>query len=131
MIAAYHLKEMRLERDLTQEHLAFELNVSQKTYSNKENGNARITMRDLKNISRVFECNALELVSKFLEFSPQLIEKIGEENKTAASYDIHHGINENLTLELLKTYRARIEDLENMVAMKDETIARLEKKLIN
>jgi DNA-binding XRE family transcriptional regulator len=46
MIAAFHLKELRLEHDYTQEHIAFQLDVSQKTYSSKENGKGKITMKD-------------------------------------------------------------------------------------
>jgi DNA-binding XRE family transcriptional regulator len=44
MIAAKHLKDLRLKNSYTQEYLATELGVSQKTYSNLENCAAKITL---------------------------------------------------------------------------------------
>jgi transcriptional regulator with XRE-family HTH domain len=129
MIAAYHLREIRLERNYTQEHLAFELDVSQKTYSNKENGKGKITMRDLLNLSRIYECEVLELVSKLIKSSPEIVQEIENANHSLSDYEVHHGVNDNLSLELLRVYKARVIDLEKMVVMKDEKIARLKKQL--
>jgi transcriptional regulator with XRE-family HTH domain len=129
MIAAYHLKEMRLERNYTQEHLADELDVSQKTYSNKENGKGKITMRDLLNLSRIYECEVLELVAKLIKSSPEIVQEIENENQSLSDYEVHHGVNDDLSLELLRVYKARVIDLEKMVVMKDEKITRLKKQL--
>ncbi len=129
MIAAYHLKELRLEHNYTQEHLAFELNVSQKTYSNKENGKGKITIRDLLNLARLYKCDVLELVAQLIKSSPKIVQEIENENQSLSNYNIHHGINDNLSLELLQVYKARVTDLEKMVVMKDEKITQLKKRL--
>lgn len=128
MIAAYHLKELRLEHNYTQEYLAHELNVSQKTYSNKENGKGKITMRDLLNLSKLYKCDVIELVARLINPSPAIIQEIENENQSLSSYNIHHGINDHLSLELLQVYKARIDDLEKMLALKDEKINQLMKK---
>jgi transcriptional regulator with XRE-family HTH domain len=129
MIAAYHIKEMRLERNYTQEHLAVELDVSQKTYSNKENGKGKITMRNLLNLSRIYKCDVLELVAKLIKSSPEIVQEIENENQSLSNYSVNHGVNDNLSLELLQVYKARVIDLEKMVVMKDEKIKQLKKRL--
>jgi transcriptional regulator with XRE-family HTH domain len=126
MIVAYHLKELRLEHGYTQEYVAFELDVSQKTYSSKENGKGKITVKDLLNLSKIYDIDPLELFAKLVESTPQLTEKIQKDNKSLSTYNIHHGVNDKLALELLKTYQARITDLEKLVKLKEEKIARLE-----
>jgi transcriptional regulator with XRE-family HTH domain len=66
MIATYHLKELRLEYDYTQEYVAFQLDISQKTYSSKENGKGKITMKDLVNLSKIYDIDPLELLQNSL-----------------------------------------------------------------
>jgi len=55
MIVAQHLKELRIKNNLTQEYLALELDVSQKTYSNIENGTSKITLRQLQKLARIYK----------------------------------------------------------------------------
>jgi prephenate dehydrogenase len=80
-------------------------------------------------LSKTYDIDPLELFAKLVESTPQLTEKIQKDNKSLSTYNIHHGVNKNLALELLKTYQARITDLEKLVKLKEEKIARLKKQL--
>jgi prephenate dehydrogenase len=80
-------------------------------------------------LSKTYDIDPLELFAKLVESTPQLTEKIQKDNKSLSTYNIHHGVNNNLALELLKTYQARITDLEKLVKLKEEKIARLKKQL--
>lgn len=62
MIAAHQIKELRLQHNYTQNHLATKLRISQKTYSNLETGKSRITLRHLLKLSDVYKMDITELI---------------------------------------------------------------------
>jgi transcriptional regulator with XRE-family HTH domain len=48
------IKKQRLERNITQEYLASELNISRPTYMQIENGNREITVSEAKKLASIF-----------------------------------------------------------------------------
>lgn len=79
MIAAKHIKNLRLEHYYTQEYLATYLEISQKSYSNLENGEKRITLDLLKKIADCYNMRCRELLERIAFITPVIekdIEKI-------------------------------------------------------
>jgi transcriptional regulator with XRE-family HTH domain len=48
------LREIRLIKGLTQENVAYELGISQKAYSNLENGKTCLSQENLLKLSKIF-----------------------------------------------------------------------------
>jgi len=48
-----NLRKIRREKDLTQEYIAFELGISQKAYSDIENGKTKINQQYLEKIASI------------------------------------------------------------------------------
>ena len=55
------LKEIRVLKGLTQENIAFELGISQKAYSDIENGKVCIKTEKLKKITEILEIGPSEI----------------------------------------------------------------------
>lgn len=58
---AQKIREIRRSKDLTQEYMAFEMGISQKTYSDIENDRAKISMKTLMKISEILKINASDI----------------------------------------------------------------------
>jgi transcriptional regulator with XRE-family HTH domain len=125
MIAAQHLKELRLNHNFTQEYLALNLGISQKSYSNLETGVKKITINLVNKIAICYQIRPIDLVGKLVETSPELIDSIKKEQPLKTEMEIHHGVNDSLQMELIKTLNHRIEDLQRIIALKDEEIKRM------
>jgi transcriptional regulator with XRE-family HTH domain len=125
MIAAQHLKELRLNHNFTQEYLALNLGISQKSYSNLETGVKKITINLVNKIAICYQIRPMDLVGKLVETSPELIDSIKKEQPLKTQMEIHHGVNDSLQMELIKTLNHRIEDLQRIIALKDEEIKRM------
>ena len=50
-----NLRKIRREKDLTQEYMAFELGISQKAYSDIENGKTKINQQYLEKIASILK----------------------------------------------------------------------------
>ena len=50
-----NLRKIRREKDLTQEYIAFELGISQKAYSDIENGKTKINQQYLEKIASILK----------------------------------------------------------------------------
>lgn len=55
------LRSLRLERELSQENIAFELGISQKAYSKIENGQTSLNHDKLIQIAKIFEVSPKEI----------------------------------------------------------------------
>ncbi len=129
MIAAQHLKELREQKNYAQDYLAIELGISQKTYSNMENGRSRITLTQIKKLAKIYHTNPVNLVTKLFETSPKIIEEVEKEHPEASQYEVHHGVNSNLPLEMLEVYKRNLDDLRELLRMKEAKIKQLEEEL--
>ena len=63
MIIPNKLRKLRMLKEYSQEAVADELGVCQKTYSNMENGKTQITLQTLKKIAELFEIDFNDLIS--------------------------------------------------------------------
>lgn len=57
------LKKARINKNFTQEYLVEVLNVSQKTYSNFENGKSKPDFSQVENIAKLLEVSVLDFLS--------------------------------------------------------------------
>jgi transcriptional regulator with XRE-family HTH domain len=122
IIAAKHLKDLRLKNSYTQEYLAMELGVSQKIYSNLENGIAKITLEHLINMATVYKMEVVDLTAQLTNSSPVFMAALKEEHIQSSSYDLYSGVNADLTLELLASCKAQIDNLTKLNASLEERL---------
>ena len=103
-----NLRTLRYSKKLSQEDIAALLAISQKTYSNMENGRSKIDIETLKKIAdNVFVQN-----NSFKDSSPM--------------QGIIHNYNSE---DLITQLKERIEDLKNSNAQKDALIEILKNRL--
>lgn len=126
MVAAQRLKELRLKHDYTQEYLAVTLDISQKSYSNLEKGDKRITLQLVSKIAACYEMEVTELVVKLVSVNSSFIDQIKKDQPDKSEMEVHYGINDSLQMQLIKSLNARIEDLNRIIKLKDDQIASLQ-----
>lgn len=129
MIAAQHLKSLRLERNYTQSYLAHELNVSQKTYSNLEYGKAKITLEHLFKLATIYDIEVSEFIQLISKSDAKTVKDITTTYPKISSDELYNGINTNLPYELIDQLKARIKDLNALVNSKDIRIEMLMRKV--
>ena len=129
MIAAQHLRELRLEKNYSQEAMAIALNIGQKTYSNLENGKSRIHLEQVLKLSEVFKIHPVELTKKLFSIDDEVIRDIKTEQKQITEKEIYQGVNEGFPFELLQVYRERVEELKKTVQLQAKRIKDLEQNL--
>lgn len=57
------IRKIRRERDLTQEYMAFEMGISQKSYSDIENSKVKMNLDILKKISGILDIKPSDICS--------------------------------------------------------------------
>lgn len=130
MLATQHIKNLRIEHNFTQNYVAHELQVSQKTYSNMECGKSRITIEHLGKLASIYRQNIADFIELIHQNDSEIINAIEKDypNKTVAErYD---DINSNLPFELINQLKARIDDLNKLLNSKDKRIEDLNNKII-
>lgn len=125
MIVAQHIKELRLQKNYSQSYVADELEVSQKTYSNMENGKSILNIVQLRKLASIYNIEIDVIIKKIYETDAEIIYAIKEEYPNIKSQDIYNDINENLPFELIKQLKGRVNDLNKLVDLKDLRIANL------
>lgn len=58
-----NIRKIRREKDLTQEYMAFEMGISQKSYSDIENSKVRINFEILQKISAILDIKPSDVCS--------------------------------------------------------------------
>ena len=58
-----NIKEYRIKRGYTQEHIAELLNIKQNTYSYKENGKRAFTIEEIRKLKRILNTTYDELLN--------------------------------------------------------------------
>jgi len=129
MIAAQHLKDLRLEKNYSQEAIALELGISQKTYSNIENGKTKIYLRQLYLLAEVYDMNVIDLAKGLFQVDDAIVAEIRQEHKELTNEEIYNGINSNLQIELLESYKERLNEQKEIIKMQEEKIKSLEDQL--
>jgi transcriptional regulator with XRE-family HTH domain len=101
------VRQIRELKNLTQEHMADRLGMSQRGYSKLERDEVKLDWERITQISKVFEMEPMDLVS----FDDNLIF-----NNCTQSGKIHEQHNHNLPDKLIEQYEARIKALTDEVA---------------
>ncbi|MBC6400202.1 MAG: helix-turn-helix transcriptional regulator [Ekhidna sp.] len=116
----YHekIKKIRLEKNLSQDWIASQLGISQRSYSNIENGQTQLTVDRLFQISEVFKVNAGEI--------------IGVENQNINTNNFNNNATQNNSS--LVVNRHSIEEIrmlyERILKDKDEEIQFLRSRFV-
>lgn len=129
MIVAQHIKELRLQKNYSQSYISDELEISQKTYSNIENGKSNLTIKQLHQLAKIYKIELSVFIQKIYKTDSSTIKTIKEEHPNMLSKDIYHGINENLPFELIQQLKGRINDLNKLLDSKDLIIHNLNTKI--
>lgn len=118
------LRKLRQNKGYSQEYMAENLKISQKTYSNMENEKASISIETLKLLATELEVDILELLSDG---------KVIVQYNTSQDTSTFNGVvNQNASEDLINNYKqiiedfkVIIEDLKNQVKLKDILITKL------
>lgn len=129
MIAAQHIKDLRLDHNYSQSHLAHELNVSQKTYSNLENGKSKISLEQLYLLAAVYNIEVTAFIGQISQTDTKTVDAITAANTNITGAELYDGVNSNLPFELINQLKARINDLQKLINSKDERIKLLYDKI--
>lgn len=55
------LRQLRLQKGLSQENIAFELGISQKSYSNIENGKTELKLNIISQLAKILETSPYKI----------------------------------------------------------------------
>ncbi len=113
------IRNLREKKGFSQEYMALQLGISQRTYGRYENGESKIDVESVGKIAKVLEVDPYELI----DFDRQSIFN-NHDQKGGNATNIGHAININFNIfseEVKKLYEKLIEE-------KDERIRWLEKK---
>jgi len=99
-----NVKQIREQKNYTQDYMAVEMGISQPKYSRIENGEAPCTMKDLQQMADILETD----ISAFLDMP-----KITIQNQSNNEYA--NGYVENLHIENKETQNKLIQTLEDTI----------------
>jgi transcriptional regulator with XRE-family HTH domain len=128
MIAAQHIKDLRLEKNYTQAHLAHELGISQKTYSNLECGKTKITVDNLFALAKLYDIQPNTFLEQIENINDTKVATIKKEHVGISENDLYNGINVGLPHEIIRHYKDIIDNLHKIIASKDLVITQLKAK---
>lgn len=114
-----NIKKLREFRGYSQDYMAKELNISQKTYSNIEADKGKINKNQIEHIAELLEVDPIHL----LTYDDKVI--FNNENcAQAGMFNTHNTNTYNATSEVEKElYDKRIEELKERVAeLKEEVV---------
>jgi transcriptional regulator with XRE-family HTH domain len=115
------VRGLRNEKGFNQEYVAFNLDVSPKTYSNMENNKSSISINTLEKLAKLYDKNILDIL---------LDDKVLMQHKTLSDTSSMQGIvNYNNSKELVTQLKERIQDLKSELSNKEKRIENLEKLL--
>jgi transcriptional regulator with XRE-family HTH domain len=98
------LKKARINKNFTQEYLAEVLNISQKTYSNFENGKTKPDFSQVEDIAKALEVSVLDFLS-------------GDNITINSTNGDHSGFiyQNQIPEKLIQQYEERIKELKEQV----------------
>lgn len=66
MTTSQRLKELRLEKNYSQDYIAHEMGICQKTYSNLESGKSKIDINHLDKLSKIYDITTADLINPYI-----------------------------------------------------------------
>ena len=102
-----NIRKKREEKGYSQDYMATSLGITAKTYAKLENGQGRIIVKIIEDISRVLEVSPYELI-KFDEFSMDNGSAFKTTEELADFFGEHHET-------IMKLHKERIKHLESEI----------------
>jgi transcriptional regulator with XRE-family HTH domain len=121
MSIAQKLLELRKQKNLSQEDLATDLNLSQSSISNYEQGFTKPDIDTLKKYATYFQVSLSEF------FTEDNYSFYNHENKNKG--DINNLVINQLSEQLLEQFENRIKDKDAMVLLQKDTIQTLKETI--
>ncbi|RPD97784.1 XRE family transcriptional regulator [Aureibaculum marinum] len=115
MEIGHKLKKLREANNLSQKHVAYFLEISQKTWSNIESNKSKIGLARLSKFSQLMNYDILEL---FMELEIVTIEAIRDIQKNADD-------DKELVDKMNRQFTERLKEKDEMIALLKEKIERL------
>lgn len=123
------LKELRKEKKLTQTELATKLNISQKSYSNWESGNAEPTLDNIIKLANILDTTTDELLGRKVNFGDRILNQkykydlsVLKESNIQSLYDLKMTLAFELLDESLNPAKLKEILLEKNKLDKDEEL---------
>ncbi len=97
------IKKIRIDKNFTQEHVAFELGISQKTYSNFENNKTSPSFIQIEQLASVLNANIIDFLTD---------EKIIFNQNTENGYNNGIVLYQETSHKLFEQFELRIKQLQ-------------------
>ncbi|MBX3165629.1 MAG: helix-turn-helix transcriptional regulator [Bacteroidetes bacterium] len=118
-----NIRNLRELKDLTQMHMAEELGIGQKTYSNIENSGNDITVTTILNVAKVLDVS----FNKILELNAEAI--LNNNNQSGGISQLNTASSYNYSNEkALELYEKLLLEKDNRIEVLQKRVEELQKK---
>ena len=111
------IKEIRESKGLSQESVAYDLNITQQAYSRIEKNPESTTLKRLKELSKIFEVSLISLIGEEDTYIQQNFQQQGGYATSVINMQ-----GNNLTIEEKRLYEEHIKDLRSQVELLKQLI---------
>ncbi len=108
------IKKLREEKNISQEKMALELELTQSNYGRLEKDDKRLTVPKILKISEVLSVNISYL---FNEQTAKVIHQNNNENPSAYNVENLYQNNKEITDRLIDQYEARLKEKDELIAI--------------
>lgn len=106
------IKKMREEKNISQEKMALELDLTQSNYGRLEKDDKRLTVPKILKISEVLNVSVSYL---FNEQTSKVIHQNNNENPNAYNVENLYQNNKEITDKLIEQYEARLKEKDELI----------------
>ncbi len=106
------IKKMREEKNISQEKMALELDLTQSNYGRLEKDDRRLTVPKVLKISEVLNVSVSYL---FNEQTSKVIHQNNNENPNAYNVENLYQNNKEITDKLIEQYEARLKEKDELI----------------
>lgn len=111
------IKEIRESKGLSQESVAYDLNITQQAYSRIEKNPESTTLKRLKELSKIFEVSLISLIGEEDNYIQQNFQQQGGYATSVINMQ-----GNNLIIEEKRLYEEHIKDLRSQVELLKQLI---------
>lgn len=108
------IRKLREEKNISQERMALELNLTQSNYGRLEKDDKRLTVPKIQKISEVLKVTVSYL---FNEQVANVIHQHDNQNPNAYNVENLYQDNKEVTDRLIDQYEARLREKDEMIAL--------------
>ena len=110
------IKKLREEKNISQEKMALELELTQSNYGRLEKDDKRLTVPKIIKISEVLNVNVSYL---FNERTAKVIHQHNNNNESPSAYNVEnlYQSNKEITDKLIEQYEARLKEKDELIGL--------------